>query len=234
MSGSELKFHQIDVVSYPDHASLRPDDTCYCLGEYTAHRGNSFSLVNQIIENLKIKPSASDVELRSKAATIRTVADAFRSALMTDQTYTGLKESTFVPVPPSRIHGDPLYDDRMLRLLFTMGDGLALDIRELVKQRKSTEPARGSEARPSVSEIAENYYVDDSLTNPPPTRVWVFDDVLTGGNHYKAMQLIIRQCFPMVTIAGMFVARRVPEEAARLNWRERRERRDDAGKSPNG
>jgi hypothetical protein len=141
--------------------------------------------------------------------------------------------STFVPIPPSAIVGDALYDDRMLKLLLRFGEGLELDIRELVRQRKSTQPVRGAELRPSVSEIAENYYLVDSLVEPCPTTVWICDDVLTAGNHYKAMQSVIKQRFPEVPTIGLFIARRAPEHAAQLGWREKTKIRE-ATRPPDG
>jgi hypothetical protein len=178
--------------------------------------------MNQIIGDLKIKPlNASKEEIRSKDAAISAVAEAFRNALATGAECLNPKAATWVPIPPSAIRGDVLYDDRVLKLLSTIEQGLGLDIRELVKQYKNVQPAHESELRPSVSEIAENYYIDDGLISPCPTGVWIFDDVLTGGNHYKAMQSVIQRRFPGVVTVGMFVARRVPEEAAQISWREK-------------
>ena len=178
--------------------------------------------MNQIIGDLKVKPlPADDEDIQRKDAAIRAVAEAFRNALTTDADCLSLKVATLVPIPPSAIPGDVLYDDRLLKLLSIIGQGLGLDIRELVKQYKSVHPAHESELRPSVSEIAENYYIDDSLIEPSPTSVCIVDDVLTGGNHYKAMQSVIQRHFPGVATVGMFVARRVPEEAAQISWREK-------------
>jgi hypothetical protein len=219
---SEFKLGRVDPLSYADHASLRPDDVCYCLGEYTAHRGDAFSRTNRLIGHLKIRPSlASPEELENKAQAIRIAAEAFRSALDRDFHYASIASATLVPIPPSANRDDVLYDDRVLRILLLLGEGLGLDIRELVKQHKSVQPAHEADTRPTVCELVENYYIDESLTQPVPNVVWIFDDVLTGGNHYKAMQSVIQQRFPSVATIGVFVARRVPEQAARVEWRER-------------
>lgn len=149
----ELELRRIDPLFYTDHASLQPDDICYFLGEYTAHRGNSFSSVNQVIGDLKIKPHlAGEVELQSKDAAIRGVADAFCKAFAIDFDDLTLKSVTFVPIAPSAISGDTLYDDRIMKLLLTIGQGKDLDIRDLVKQRESVPPAHESEIRPSISQ----------------------------------------------------------------------------------
>jgi hypothetical protein len=106
-------------------------------------------------------------------------------------------------------------------MLLLLGDGLELDIRELVRQRSSVQPVHEANTRPTVTELSENYFIDESLTRPAPKVVWIFDDVLTGGNHYKAMQSVIQRRFPIAATVGMFIARRGPEEAARVEWRER-------------
>ena len=221
MPDCELTLRLIEPVDYLDHASLRLGDVCYCLGEYTAHRGNSFSPMNQLIGDFKIKPASDGIEAIAKDAAMRTIANAFRCALTTDSHFAGLRTATLVPTPPSAVFGDSLHDDRMLRLVSMIGEGLEVDVRELVKQHTSTKASRGADLRPSVSEIASNYYIDETLAQPYPKNVWVFDDVLTGGNHYKAMESVIIQRFPLASTIGIFIARRAPEEAARLSWREK-------------
>lgn len=201
---------------------MRPDDVCYCLGEYTAHRDSSFSSMNQLIEQLKIKPaSAGASDLQCKESAIQMVAEAFRRGIVADPEFSDIGLSTGVPIPPAAIPGDPLYDDRMFEVVSRLGPGLGLDVRKLVKQYKTVHPTRGSEVRPSIPQLMDNYYVDEHLATPPPTKVLIFDDVLVGGNHYKAMQLVIQQRFSGVPTVGVFVARRVPDEAARMSWREK-------------
>lgn len=208
-----LKFSKIDSLSFGDHRSLSGDDICYHLGEYTARRGFSFSATNQLIENLKKKPHESNAgELWHKQRAIETVAQAFRAVLNSDANREKLRAVTLVPIPPSCVRGEPGYDDRMTKVLREMGYGLGLDVRELVRQHRTVPPAHECEVRPTVEEIIQNYYIDENLTDPQPRGVWIFDDVLTAGSHYKAVQAVIRQRFPGAITAGFFVARRVPED----------------------
>jgi hypothetical protein len=207
-----LKFSKIDPLSFSDHASLAPDDVCYHLGEYTARRGYSFSPTNQLIINLKKKPSESNSnELYYKSVAISTIAWKFTEILTSEANKAKLKAATLVPVPPSANPGDPLHDDRMMRVLNGMGAGLTLDIRELVKQHHSVPPAHECESRPSIADLMANYYIDETRAEPEPKFIWIFDDVLTAGNHYKAMQGILQQRYPGIRTSGFFVARRVPE-----------------------
>ncbi len=41
--------------------------------------------------------------------------------------------------------------------------------------------------------------------------VWLFNDVLTTGAHFKAAARRIREIHPQARIRGFFIARRVPE-----------------------
>jgi hypothetical protein len=206
-----LKLSKIDSLSLADHFNLDASDSCYHLGEYTARKGYNFSETNNLLLNLKKKPTAKASELRYKETAIHHVAAALRAALNSAANRDHLRASTLVPTPPSCIADHPLYDDRMIRVLREMGRGLNLDIRELVKQRRSLTPSHECDARPSVHDLMENYYIDEDLALPTPHGIWVFDDLITVGTHYKAMQRTLAQRFPDVHILGIFVARRVPE-----------------------
>ena len=116
-----------------------------------------------------------------------------------------------MPVPPSKARGHPLHDDRMLRVLQSLGEGLNLDIRELVVQRESMSAAHEADGRPRPPEIAANYSIDENLAAPTPERFGVFDDLLTTGSHFKAMRMVLEARFPDVPVTGIFIARRVPD-----------------------
>lgn len=124
-----------------------------------------------------------------------------------------LSMATLVPMPPSKVKSDPMYDDRLIQMLQVLGTGLQLDIREMIAQRRSTGAAHSTEARPRVDELRDNYLIDEALVDPPPRVIGVIDDVLTTGSHFKAAQLLLRSRFPAVKVYGIFVARRVPDSA---------------------
>jgi predicted amidophosphoribosyltransferase len=122
-----------------------------------------------------------------------------------------LSTATLIPMPPSKVKSDPMYDDRLIQMFQVLGAGLQLDVREMIAQRESTGAAHSTEVRPRVDELFDNYWIDDSLVNPPPRVIGVIDDVLTTWSHFKAVQRLLRDRFPAVKIYGIFVARRVPE-----------------------
>lgn len=197
---------KIDELIRPDHYHLDGEDDCYFIGEYTAGRGYSFSATNQFIYNLK-----KGVERRGlpdwpwKERAIRQGAAALRDSLNPPF----LETATFVPIPPSRIATDPLYDDRMTQVVRSLGNDV--DARELVFQSQGMHDAHTAENRPRPGDLYDNYRIDESLIEPAPSSIAVVDDVLTTGAHFKGMKRILQETFPGAAVIGLFLARRVPD-----------------------
>ena len=100
----------------------------------------------------------------------------------------------------------------MLRMLKLMCQGYQSDIRELIVQKESYVPSHTMTAdRPTPDSLAANYILDHDILEPAPTMIVIFDDVLTTGAHYKAVQKTLRTKFPAVPMFGAFIARRVPK-----------------------
>ena len=131
------RFTRIDELTRPDHVWLTEDDACLFLGEYTAREGYAYSVTNNLIHNFKKSPDRRGrPEWRHKERAIERAAAAFRRALGDDP-----PPLTLVPVPPSKARGDPLYDDRMTRMLQAIWPDQQADIRELIVQTESTTAA---------------------------------------------------------------------------------------------
>jgi hypothetical protein len=200
---------KVDALALPDHSYLDEHDTCYYAGEYTAGEGHAYSETNQLILNFKKSPDKRGTpQWQYKERAIQQAARIFRAAIKASA------EVTFVPIPPSKVKGDPLYDDRMLRLLQATCEGRHTDIRELIIQQQSTEPAHQSARRLSPDELAALYSIDEKLAAPAPGTIFVVDDVLTTGSHFKAAKNLLAGRFPDARIIGLFIARRVPKSVA--------------------
>ncbi len=84
-----------------------------------------------------------------------------------------------------------------------------MDVRELIIQTQSIDPAHVGPNRPSPVDLERIYKVDRSVSAPTPDFIAIFDDVLTAGAHFRAAKFHLRNCFPQAQIIGIFVARRV-------------------------
>ena len=204
------RLSKIDELTRPDHTFLETGDECYYLGEYTARRGFSFSATNALINNLR-KPVArrGRPEWKWKEWAISRSAALLREAMNP----AWLEKTTIVPVPPSAVRGSRYFDDRLLRILQEFSRDLRTDFRELVVMTQGVEPSHLSGIRTSIEELIECMAVNDAVSAPTPASIAIFDDVLTTGRHFKAVESVLRARFPGLPIVGIFIARRVPESS---------------------
>lgn len=197
---------KVDALTLPDHYYLDAQDICYYAGEYTAGEGHAYSETNQLIHNFKKSvDKRGTAQWKYKERAILQAAAIFRAAIKEDA------QVTLVPIPPSKARSDPLYDDRMLQLLQAVCNGRYTDIRELVVQRQSLAAAHLSDTRPTPDDLVANYRLDESLAEPVPQTIFVVDDVLTTGCHFKAVKHVLERRFPQARIVGLFIARRAPK-----------------------
>ncbi len=114
-----------------------------------------------------------------------------------------------MPIPPSKMRGDPDYDDRITQICCAIPASFELDIRELVVQTESTGADHESGTRRTTNELLAIYRIDEFVATPLPERIVIVGDVLTNGTHFRAMNTILANRFPNVPIVGFFVARRI-------------------------
>lgn len=202
------RFTKVDALTRPDHGYLTEDDDCYFIGEYTARQGFAYSFTNNLILNFKKSMDRRDCpEWPYKIDAIMQAAAAFRTALDED----ALNSLTFVPVPPSKVKGHTLYDDRLTKMLHAIRPNPKLDVREIIVQKVSTDAVHDSEVRPTPQQLKELYELNESLTTPEPNFIAIVDDVLTTGAHFRTAKTVLSSRFPATPIVGLFIARRVPD-----------------------
>jgi len=199
---------RIDETTVAEHFSLAASDFCFYVWEYTAGRRYDFSPTNQMIRNLKIKPTEIVTSPRRdyyKQQAINHSAVALRGFIQ--RTWVE-QMGTFVPMPTSKIPGDADYDDRLLKLLQTAFAGLNADIRPLLEQTASTAADHESDERLTYAQLRQITRVNElQAATPPRENIAVVDDVLNSGKHFKVAQELLSERFPGVPVIGIFVAR---------------------------
>lgn len=203
------KLTRIDATNIADHTKLVVEDEAYFWREYTSGRNYAFGPGNDLISNLKKKPSSSSQgELRHKRRVIGECSAFFRHAINPEW----LDKATFVPVPGSKAVGHPDFDDRMVEIFRGIRASPPIDVRKMILQTASTNAAHEVGLvghRPTVDELLENYTFDQTTLKPEPRWIGIVDDVLTAGVHYRAVHTMLAKQFPKARIVGFFVARRV-------------------------
>ena len=210
-SGFPQRLMAIDDRTRGDHWYLRRADVCRYLGEYTARKGASYSATNGLI--LDFKTAVSRARPRNARMKEQAIADA-AAALGRALDASVAERAVFVPVPPSQARNDDGYDDRLTQMLRAVRPERPLDVRELIVQTRSVEPAHRRSARLRASDIEELYRIDESLEAPGAGLVIVVDDLLTSGAHFRAAQRVLSRRYADIDVAGLFLARRVAEPAA--------------------
>lgn len=194
---------------------LAADDECFYLREFTARRGFGHSETNQLIFNLKKKPSRRALpDYPYKVRAIQQCATELRAALGLPQSAPDLEGWTVVPMPPSKAVGHPEYDNRMELVARGLAEGLpSLDTRPLLRLRRSMAAAHESEERPTVGELVEAMEVAQPV-QPPVRRqgIILLDDVLTQGAHFRAAKTVLRAALDQVRVVGVFIAKAVHAE----------------------
>ena len=120
--------------------------------------------------------------------------------------YNGLNLTQFCYTHRSanlKTKSDPDYDDRILRILNWIGLPFKFDVRELVIQNTALRVSHiEAQNLNSLDELIEAYAIDENFATPVPSAIGVVDDVLVAGNHFKAMEIVLNERFPEVSVLG--------------------------------
>lgn len=210
----EFKLCRIDEMTRPRHVELTEDDECLYWGTYRPRaEGDTMPTytkgpANQLIANLKKGEDKKELpEYHYKLTAIETVAQM----IVHDYPY---ENATFVPVPPSRCKGDPLYDDRLIKILESAKKMNAqIDYCEPIIQNITLPASHLSTERSSYTELFDNYSVDINMLNKARQNIVVFDDMLTVGRHFKAMKMKLLGARKDINVVGLFIVRSQGQQA---------------------
>lgn len=211
-----LKIRRIEENEFDDHSFLKNGDKLFCLGDYFKNDIDSY--MYSLIHNLKKPPTRRGLdEWRFKEKSINEVS-SYLSKVM--RVLSREKSSTFwVPIPPSKVIGDELYDDRLKQILdkaseiLSQGRNHNTHIANVLFQNSSRDASHISEDRPKPQEL-QKLYTLMPITNFDQDKdlIILFDDVMTTGSHFKAASSKILELYPNAQIIGCFIARRAFKE----------------------
>ncbi|WP_313491702.1 hypothetical protein [Sphingobacterium multivorum] len=216
----KMVLRKIDELTQGDHHHITVNDNCYYFAEYPSGDNtiNKNNPIYSLIHNLKKSVDRKNLpEWRYKGIAIRSCTSELRRLFETEG---NIGDFTLVPIPPSKIRSNPLYDNRISQILEGLIPSFVnCDVRELLYCIEDREPSHYTVQRPSLDDIYDNYMIDESLINGVRNNIILFDDVLTNGTHFCASRRKLLERFPNSTILGLFIARRVfPEPAEDFNF----------------
>jgi len=203
------QIRKIGDLERQDHWYLTEEHDCHFFGEYTARGGYSHSSTNQIIANIKKKPSLrGTAQWNYKVRDMQRVAAAVRGAI-NPQSF-GIV--TLVPIPPSKLRTDTDYDTRMAVIARLVSP--EADVRELIDTITQRNSLHESERRLTPPELMATLGINEALCAPAPQNILLIDDVITTGCSFVACRTLLSVRFPGVPISGIFAARRAVDHAA--------------------
>ncbi|WP_155767647.1 hypothetical protein [Xanthomonas hortorum] len=200
----QKRLHKIENRLYP---LLSVTDSCSYYGEYTSGGTYQASETNQLIFNLKNKPTSSSGKLHYKEQAINHWGVVLSQVIDVPKT---IGNFTFVPMPGSKPIGHPDYDDRMLRVLRRMAYGITgVDVRPILKQVVERQ-AQHHGTRMTPDELCESLAIDrEQLQQPINKAIVIVDDVITKGASFVAAKQLLSSLPGVNFVVGVFLAKTV-------------------------
>lgn len=198
---------EVDDLIRCDHWHLRRDDRCFFLREYIPRAGFAGGDTNSLILNLKKSPDRRGrLEWRHKSDAIARVVRELSVSLRAQP----IAGALIVPIPPSKAPTDPLYDDRMVQVAQQLAGPSGAIACELLVREVSAPPLHQGDRRRDLDELRAQIRVRTPRDVACPQRIFVLDDVLTTGAHFRVAKDALSSVFRAAEIFGLFIARRIP------------------------
>lgn len=183
-------------------AFLKPDDECYYARDYIPRGGWDASEANRLMENFKKEPSKKNTaEWHWKQVAVNQLADELTPILPRD--------STVFSIPSSKLKTDPEYDPRFDMLFDRLGIlKWNVNVTEPIICKASQVAVHLGGASRNPDDIKDNYqwkgFEDDC-----PEEVYIIDDVITSGGHFRACKEIVQENCPETSVIGIFFCKTV-------------------------
>lgn len=194
-----------DKLSHDCGSLLTSDDKCLFYMDRN-HGGYDRSEANQKISNLKMPVN---VENKNRLYYKNRAICMFAGDLMNLMNkFSDYEDILLVPIPPSACKQDPEYDDRLVRVCSITNEVLGTPFAEAISQKISTKPFHKTDQERSISRIQNNLSLNVDLIDGYKI-IFLIDDTLTTGAHFKACKNLIMEAIPEMQVVGVFWARQL-------------------------
>ena len=199
------RWQLVTDMSASNHRCLEPSDICVYYRVKEKHVYGSFTETNSIVTNFKKKPSICRSNQRMteyKEDGVRTITKDVLSLFSRKRSGRFL----LVPAITSKACDDVEYDNRLVRVCRAVSDKLDnVDCLDLLSVNESIASAHAGGSR-SIDFIRSKIVVSPGYDLGGYDYVFIFDDVLTTGAHFKACQLELEREYG-IRACGLFWAR---------------------------
>lgn len=198
------RLQRIDELFLPSHKYLDSQDECYFFMNYT-RLDLGFTRENDLIMNFKKKMDRiGKSDWKYKLSAIQEISKMFIQNIAPFDPGKVL----MIPIPPSRIETDPLYDDRIVKIVNNfVEERKDAESRNAIRLNQNMIPTHVAKLPPE--ELLEYLKIDEGQCDIDRETIILVDDVITEGAHFKACQAILKSRYPSSRIVGLFAARTI-------------------------
>lgn len=198
---SDFKWRKIENTDRPMY--LSESDYCVYAREHT-DGGYEASHSNQMLFNYKKPLVYKDMpQWKYKIHSINLFASELHYLKFP-------KDSVLIPAPTSKPRSSKLFDSRIddsIRSLIEYRDDLICQPILDVSQEMLSSHSEGGPRDPA---IIEQYITVSNFTGIDiPDKVFIIDDIITTGGHFKAAKNAILKHFPQINVIGVFWAKHI-------------------------
>lgn len=204
----QFHWEQFDRASQDGSLLLDENDVCfyYMKKPYTLP---SDSKAAQLIYNIKIKPNKMSEKQRRagyKEKAIRQCAEDMARFLKANTHLCPPSNTLLVPIPPSAPRDHTEYDDRMTRVCSLISNKLGYPTVDCFESIHHLGSMHKRTMRRDVDLIISNTAFHSEMITSNIRYIFLVDDQLTKGTHFKAMKRIITSKFN-IQVFGLFWAK---------------------------
>jgi len=186
------------------------EDICYYIWKYNPNSEVNES-VHSFVKNFKRNPQELQGNTffpKYKSQSINKAAHELSLICNRLEDNNKFKDSIWLPIPPSKSKADPLYDDRLVKVLESINSSFRLKFHDIFSTINSTESSHKSNERDvqlKIDNITCNSHGIELLKNN--ANFIVFDDIITSGASFKALKTIIQSNNPDANVIGLFLCK---------------------------